>query len=67
MPVFSRCPTERGVKHVKGLIQAHKEGYQAFLLFLIQMKGISYFPPTTPPIRPSGMRYGKPLPPGLRF
>ena len=42
---FPDAPTERGVKHVKGLIQAHKEGYQAFLLFLIQMKGISCFSP----------------------
>ena len=43
--MFPDAPTERGIKHVKGLIRAHEEGYEAYVLFVIQMKGIRGFTP----------------------
>ena len=39
------APTERGVKHVKELIKAKKEGYGAYILILVQMNGVKYFVP----------------------
>lgn len=42
---FPDAPTERGVKHVMELISAVKEGYNAYILFVIQMKGIKSFTP----------------------
>ncbi len=38
---FPDAPTERGVKHIRELIRAAKEGYHASLAFVIQMDGIS--------------------------
>lgn len=38
---FPDAPTVRGVKHLRELIHAVKEGYQAILAFVIQMDGIS--------------------------
>ena len=48
---FPDAPTERGVKHIRELIQAVKEGYKAAILFVIQMEGVRYFAPndTTDP------------------
>lgn len=37
---FPDAPTERGVKHIRELIRARKEGFGAYLLFVIQMKEI---------------------------
>ena len=37
---FPDAPTERGVKHIKELIKAKKEGYHALLAFVIQMDGV---------------------------
>ena len=34
---FPDAPTERGAKHLRGLIQAAKDGYGAYVLFVIQM------------------------------
>lgn len=42
---FPDAPTERGVKHVKELIRCLENGYEAYLLFVIQMKGIRLFQP----------------------
>ena len=42
---FPDAPTERGVKHVLELTQAAAQGYQAYVLFVIQMKGVSRFEP----------------------
>ena len=41
--MFPDAPTERGVKHVKELIKAKKEGYGAYILILVQMCGVKYF------------------------
>ena len=37
---FPDAPTERGVKHIRELIDAGKQEYEACILFVIQMKGI---------------------------
>lgn len=42
---FPDAPTERGVKHLLELIKARKEGYAAFIVFIVQMKNIRYVIP----------------------
>lgn len=42
---FPDAPSERAVKHVEELIRAKEEGYEAYIIFVIQMKGVSYFEP----------------------
>lgn len=42
---FPDAPTERGVKHIQELVHCMKEGYEAYLLFVVQMKGITDFSP----------------------
>ncbi|WP_432650363.1 DNA/RNA nuclease SfsA [Huintestinicola sp.] len=42
---FPDAPTERGVKHVNELIKAAEEGYEAYILFVIQMETAKYFTP----------------------
>lgn len=43
--LFPDAPTERGVKHVRELIDCIQEGYEAYILFVVQMKEISLFRP----------------------
>jgi len=45
MAVFPDAPTERGVKHIRELSCAIDEGYEAYVLFIIQMKGVTGFRP----------------------
>lgn len=42
---FPDAPTERGVKHIKELCDSIKDGYEAYLIFVIQMKNVLYFEP----------------------
>lgn len=42
---FPDAPSERAVKHVDELCQAVKAGYEAYIVFVIQKKGIRYFTP----------------------
>ncbi|MBQ8203469.1 MAG: DNA/RNA nuclease SfsA [Clostridia bacterium] len=42
---FPDAPTERGIKHLCELESALGEGYEAYVLFVIQMKGVSVFKP----------------------
>lgn len=42
---FPDAPTLRGIKHIRGLIQAVKNGYEAYLIFIIQMKPVTCFEP----------------------
>ena len=37
---FPDAPTERGVKHIRELIKAQKDGYKASIAFVIQMYGV---------------------------
>ncbi|MBQ9922744.1 MAG: DNA/RNA nuclease SfsA [Clostridia bacterium] len=43
--LFPDAPTERGVKHINELIECVKNGYEAYILFVIQMKGVHCFKP----------------------
>lgn len=43
--MFPDAPTERGIKHLHGLQAAVKEGYLAWVLFVVQMKGMRLFTP----------------------
>ncbi len=42
---FPDAPTQRGVKHINELISATKNGYKAYIVFVIQMKGVHKFIP----------------------
>lgn len=42
---FPDAPTERGLKHVRELIRCVQDGYEAYLLFVIQMKDAAVFQP----------------------
>jgi len=43
--MFPDAPTERGVKHINGLIQLLDKDYKAMILFVIQMSGVKYMTP----------------------
>ena len=42
---FPDAPTARGAKHLQGLIQAVRQGYGAYVLFVIQMEQVRYLHP----------------------
>ncbi len=42
---FPDAPTQRGTKHLRGLIRAVEEGYGAYVLFVIQMADVAYLRP----------------------
>ena len=42
---FPDAPTERGAKHLKGLTEAAKAGFGAYVLFVIQMADVKYLRP----------------------
>lgn len=42
---FPDAPTERGLKHIEELIKAVDDGYDAYIIFVIQMKKIHTFGP----------------------
>ena len=43
--MFPDAPTLRGVKHLNELAACRNEGFEAFLLFVIQMKSVHTFAP----------------------
>ena len=43
--LFPDAKTERGVKHIKELIEAKKDGYHSYVVFVVQMKDVKYFTP----------------------
>ncbi len=43
--LFPDAPTERGLKHINELCICLKEGYEAYIVFIIQMKGVRSFSP----------------------
>lgn len=55
---FPDAPTERGTKHLRGLTAAVKEGYGAYVLFVIQMSDVKYLHPndTTDPAFGAALR-----------
>ena len=42
---FPDAPTQRGAKHLKGLTEAAKDGFGAYVLFVIQMADVKYLRP----------------------
>ena len=42
---FPDAPTERGAKHLRGLLEAVREGHGAWVLFVIQMADVGYLRP----------------------
>ena len=42
---FPDAPTARGAKHLKGLTEAARRGYGAYVLFVIQMADVKYLRP----------------------
>lgn len=45
---FPDAPTERGCKHLRELQAAAAQGYEAWVLFVIQMSGVCWFEPNDP-------------------
>ncbi len=43
--MFPDAPTERGLKHLNELSHCIDEGYEAYLVFIVQMKNVEYFTP----------------------
>lgn len=43
--LFPDAPTERGLKHINEFRACLEDGYEAYIVFIIQMKGISSFSP----------------------
>ncbi len=44
---FPDAPTERGIKHLKELMECLQDGYEAYVVFLIQMEQVLYFKPNS--------------------
>ncbi len=42
---FPDAPTERGIKHLNELVEATKNGYKAYVIFVVQMDAGKYFTP----------------------
>jgi len=42
---FPDAPSLRAVKHIEELICAKEEGFEAYVIFVVKMKGIDYFTP----------------------
>ena len=42
---FPDAPTERGAKHLRGLAEAARDGFGAYVLFVIQMQDVKYLHP----------------------
>ena len=42
---FPDAPTQRGTKHLRGLTEAARQGYGAYVLFVIQMADVKYLHP----------------------
>ena len=59
--MFPDAPTERGVKHIGELIKCLGDGYEAYLLFVVQMDKVKYFTPnhTTHPEFGEALREAK--------
>jgi sugar fermentation stimulation protein A len=43
--MFPDAPTQRGVKHLNELARCVAYGYEAYVVFVIQMQGVSHFAP----------------------
>ena len=44
---FPDAPTERGVKHINELTSCLENGFEAYIIFVVQMKGVLKFSPNS--------------------
>lgn len=44
---FPDAPTQRGTKHLNELIKALENGYEAYIVFIVQMENVNFFTPNT--------------------
>lgn len=51
---FPDAPTQRGAKHLRHLALLAREGYGAYVLFVIQMEGVKYLHPNDATDKPFG-------------
>lgn len=65
--MFPDAPTERGVKHIEELINCVKEGFEAYILFIIQMKPVKVFKPNDKTHKAFGDALRKALKSGVRI
>lgn len=42
---FPDAKTERGVKHINELVEATRDGYKCYIIFVVQMEEVIYFTP----------------------
>lgn len=56
---FSGRAHRAGVKHMEELMRCVEDGYDAYVCFVIQMKGVTRLEPTTGLIRPLEKRFGE--------
>ncbi len=42
---FPDAPTTRGIKHIEELVKCKEDGYEAYILFLLEMKGSRWMEP----------------------
>ena len=42
---FPDAPTERGARHIRELIAAREEGYECYIVFVVQMEHVSHLEP----------------------
>lgn len=45
--LFPDAPTERGVRHLEELCEAHEEGFEAYAVFILQAQNAKMFTPNT--------------------
>ena len=45
--LFPDAPTERGIKHLNELVTAKNNGYDAYVVFVVQMENVKYFTPNS--------------------
>ena len=45
--LFPDAPTERGIKHLNELVTAKSNGYDAYVVFVVQMENVKYFTPNS--------------------
>ena len=43
--LFPDAPSERALKHITELMEAKEKGYEAYVLFVVQMENVRYFTP----------------------
>ncbi len=56
---FPDAPTERGIKHLRELVKAKKDGFDAWVVFIVQMENAKFFEPNYKTHRQFGLELEK--------